>query len=54
MSLYTTVITTQEEIIQAYSKMLHVLLSELSQHRNVEAEENHLKNLDKKGGLIDG
>lgn len=54
MSLYTTVITTQEEIIKAYSKMLHDLLSELSQHRNVEAEENHLKNLDKKGGLIDG
>ena len=54
MSLLTTVITTQEEIIKAYSKMLHELLGELSQHRNVEAEENHLKDLDKRGGLIDG
>lgn len=51
MSLYTTVITMQEEIIQAYSSMLHSLLEELAQYRNVEAEEKHLEQLDKKGGI---
>ena len=51
MSIYGTVITEQEKIICAYSTMLHSLLEELAQHRNVDAEEDHLKQLDKKGGI---
>ena len=51
MSIYGTVITEQEKVIEAYSSMLHSLLEELAQHRNVEAEEKHLEQLDKKGGI---
>lgn len=51
MSIYGTVIKEQEEIIKAYSVMLHALLEELSQHRNVEKEEKRLAELDGKGGI---
>lgn len=49
-----TVILEQEKIIESYSKMLHSVLEELAQHRNVEAEEIRLESLDGKGGLPDG
>ena len=51
MSIYGTVISEQEKIIEAYSSMLHAVLKELAQHRNVDAEEDHHKQLDKKGGI---
>ena len=51
MSIYGTVIIKQEEVIRAYSQMLHALLEELAEHRNVDAEEDHLKHLDEKGGI---
>lgn len=51
MSIYGTVITEQEKVIEAYSTMLHTLLEELAQHRNVDAEEKHLEQLDRKGGI---
>ena len=49
-----TVILEQEKIIESYSKMLHSVLEELAQHRNVEAEEIRLESLDEKGCLPDG
>lgn len=51
MSIYGVVIVEQEKIIEAYSTMLHALLRELAQHRSVEAEEKHLAELDRKGGV---
>ena len=51
MSLYSTVIKEQEEIIKAYSTMLHALLDELSQYRAVDMEEVQIKLLDEKGGI---
>lgn len=51
MSIYGTVIAEQEKIIKAYSQMLHAILEELAQHRNIDAEEDHLKHLDEKGGI---
>ena len=51
MSIYGTVIIEQEKVIQAYSTMLHATLNELAQHRDVKAEEQHLEQLDKKGGI---
>ena len=52
--LYETIITEQEKVIQAYSSMLHALLTELAQHRSVEEEEKKLAKLDEEGGLING
>ena len=51
LSLYSTVIKEQEEIIKAYSTMLHALLDELSQYRAVDMEEVQIKLLDEKGGI---
>lgn len=51
MSIYGAVIIEQEKVISAYSTMLHAVLEELAQYRNVDAEEAHLTQLDRKGGI---